>query len=288
MKILVLGIQGQLGKCLRDHLEDTEHKVLYTSREQLDITDFETTKIKILENDPNIVINATGFTAVDQAEDNLKMANLINHLSIKNIADICKKHGCWLIHISTDYVFDGNSKTPYKEDDITNPQSVYGETKLNGELAIQASGCRHIIIRTSWLFSEYGNNFLKTILRLGAEQEKLSIVSDQLGCPTYAQDLARTIVDIAPKLNAQNTNGLYHYCGEKPCSWYGFASEIYKYAKVKNLKTPSIINPIETSAYPTPAKRPAFSVLDCSKIKNDFGVHASNWYKGIEQVIEKL
>jgi dTDP-4-dehydrorhamnose reductase len=288
MKILVLGCKGQLGRCLNDQLKSTDHEVIYTSREQIDISDFEVTKSKILEVSPNLIINATAYTAVDKAEEDQKTANLINHLAVKNIADICNQLECWLIHVSTDYVFDGNSKVPYKEDDQTNPQSAYGETKLKGELAIQSSGCKHIIIRIAWVFSEYGNNFLKTMLRLGAERDELSIVGDQIGCPTYAQDIARSVVELLPQLNSWEYNGVYHYCGDQPCSWYDFANAIFDQAMTNNLKIPSIVKSIKTSAYPTPAKRPAFSVLNCSKIENDFGVHASNWRDGIEQVISKL
>ena len=203
MKILVLGCKGQLGRCLNDQLINTDHEVIYTSREQIDIADFEVTKSKILEISPDLIINATAYTAVDKAEEDQKTANLINHLAVKNIADICNQLECWLIHVSTDYVFDGNSKVPYKEDDETNPQGAYGETKLKGELAIQASGCKHIIIRTAWVFSEYGNNFLKTMLRLGAERDELSIVGDQIGCPTYAQDIARSIIATLPYLSLE-------------------------------------------------------------------------------------
>jgi dTDP-4-dehydrorhamnose reductase len=288
MKILVLGCKGQLGRCLNDQLVNTEHEVIYTSREQIDIADFEVTKSKILKVSPDLIINATAYTAVDKAEEDQKTANLINHLAVKNIADICNQLECWLIHVSTDYVFDGNSKVPYREDDQTNPQGAYGETKLKGELAIQASGCKHIIIRTAWVFSEYGNNFLKTMLRLGAERNELSIVGDQIGCPTYAQDIARSIVGIIPQLNSRKDNGIYHYCGDQPCSWYDFANAIFDQAMTNNLKIPSIVNSIETSAYPTPAKRPAFSVLDCSKIENECGVLSSNWQEGIRQVIRKL
>jgi dTDP-4-dehydrorhamnose reductase len=288
MKILVLGCKGQLGRCLNDQLVNTEHEVIYTSREQIDIADFEVTKNQILKTSPDLIINATAYTAVDKAEEDPKTAKLINHLAVKNIADICNQLECWLIHVSTDYVFDGNSNVPYKEVDQTNPQCTYGETKLKGELAIQASGCKHIIIRTAWVFSEYGNNFLKTMLRLGAERDELSIVGDQIGCPTYAQDIARSIVGIIPQLNSRKDNGIYHYCGDRPCSWYYFANAIFDQAMVNNSKIPSIVNSIKTSAYPTPAKRPAFSVLDCSKIENDFGVHASNWLDGVGQVINKL
>ena len=288
MKILILGCKGQLGRCLNDQLADTDYEVIYTSREQIDIADFETTKSKVLESSPDLIINATAYTAVDKAEEDQKAANLINHLAVKNIADICNQLECWLVHVSTDYVFDGNSKVPYKEDDETNPQGAYGETKLRGELAIQASGCKHVILRTAWVFSEYGNNFLKTVLRLGAERDELSIVGDQIGCPTYAQDIARSIVEIIPQLNSPESNGRYHYCGDQPCSWYDFANAIFDQAMVNKLKMPSIVKSIKTSAYPTPAKRPAFSVLDCSKIENYFGVQASNWHDGIGQVIRKL
>ena len=160
MKILVLGCKGQLGQCLGDQLSHTEHEVVYTSREQIDISDFFATKNKIFEIAPDVVINATAYTAVDKAEEGQETAKLINHLAVANIANISNLLGNWLIHFSTDYVFDGNSYVPYKEDDLTNPQGVYGITKLKGELAIQSSGCKHIIIRTSWVFSEYGNNFL--------------------------------------------------------------------------------------------------------------------------------
>jgi len=288
MKILVLGCKGQLGRCLNDQLINTEHEVIYTSREQINIADFEVTKSKILEYSPDLIINATAYTAVDKAEEDQKTADLINHLAVKNIADICNHLECWLIQVSTDYVFDGNSVVPYKEDDETNPQGAYGETKLKGELAILSSGCKYIIIRTAWVFSEYGNNFLKTMLRLGAERDELSIVGDQIGCPTYAQDIARSIVEIVPQLNSREYNGIYHYCGYQPCSWYDFANAIFDQAMTNNSKIPSIVNSIETSAYPAPAKRPAFSVLDCPKIENDFGVHASNWHDGIGQVISKL
>jgi dTDP-4-dehydrorhamnose reductase len=288
MKILVLGCNGQLGRCLYDQLVNTDHEVIYTSRKQIDIADFELNRSKILELSPDLIINATAYTAVDKAEVDQKTANLINHLAVKNIAAICNQLECWLFHVSTDYVFDGISKVPYKEDDQTNPQGAYGETKLKGELAIQASGCKHIILRTAWVFSEYGNNFLKTMLRLGAERDELRIVSDQIGCPTYAQDIAKSIVEMALQPKSRKDNGIYHYCGDQPCSWYDFANAIFDQAMADNLKIPSIVNPIETSAYTTPAIRPAFSVLNCSKIENNFGVRVSNWHDGIGQAISKL
>ena len=288
MKILVLGCKGQLGRCLFDQLKNSEHAVTYTSREQIDIVDFKKTRNQILKISPDAVINATAYISVDKAEEDQNIANLINNLAVKNIADICSQQGYWLIHVSTDYVFDGKAKIPYREDDKTNPQGVYGETKLEGELAIQFSGCKYVIIRTAWVFSEYGNNFLKTMLRLGSERDELNIVGDQIGSPTYAQDIARSIVEIASQLKSKKDNGIYHFCGDQPCSWYKFANVIFDHAKDNNLKVPRIINSIETSDYPTPAKRPAFSVLDCSKIQIDFGLYPSDWYEGISQVISKI
>ena len=172
MKILLLGSKGQLGRCLNDQLKNSDHEVIYTSRKQIDIVDFEETKSKILEISPDIIINATAYTAVDKAEEDQETANLVNHLAVKNIAEICSQQSYWLIHVSTDYVFDGKANIPYKEDDKTNPKSVYRETKLKGELAIKASNCKYIIIRTSWVYSEYGNNFLKTMLNLGSERHE--------------------------------------------------------------------------------------------------------------------
>ena len=288
MKILVLGCKGQVGRCLHDQLKNTNYNVIFTSRENIDITDFEKTKIKILDISPDILINATAFTAVDKAEENHKSSKLINHLAVKNIADICNQNNSWLIHISTDYVFDGNSDYPYKEGDQTNPQNQYGKTKLDGEMAIQLSGCKHIIIRTSWVFSEYGNNFLKNIFHLGLERNELSIIDDQIGCPTYAQDVSSSIVKIIPQLKNKEHNGLYHYCGDQRCSWYDFAKKIFNIAKKNNIKIPNIINSIKTSDYLTLAKRPKFSVLDCDKIEKEFGISPSNLDDGIRHAIARL
>ena len=289
MKILVLGSKGQLGQCLKDQLAITEHDVVYTSRGQIDIAEFEVTKTQILKISPDIVINATAYTAVDKAEEEHQAADRINQLAMANIASICKQLDCWLIHVSTDYVFDGNSEVPYKEDNPTNPQGVYGDSKLKGEMAIEASGCKYLIIRTAWVYSEYGNNFLKTMLRLGADRDELSIVGDQFGCPTYAQDIAKTIVFILSCLDLKgSSSGIYHYCGDEPCSWYDFARAIFLEAEVQGLKTPSYVKSITTADYPTPASRPAYSVLDCTKIKSVFDVTRSNWRDGISIVIDRL
>lgn len=288
MKVLILGSNGQLGRCLNDQFQHTNHEVIFTSREQIDIVDFDSTKSKIIEISPDIVINAAAYTSVDKAEDDKEKADLINHLATANIAETCNQLGCWLIHISTDYVFDGNSHESYRENNQTNPQCIYGQTKLNGELSIQSSGCRYIIIRTAWVFSEYGNNFLKTMMQLASENDNLNIVCDQFGCPTYAQDLAITIVKVVSQLNLKKDNDIYHYCGDISCSWYDFANEIFKHAKANSFKIPTTINSIQTSDYKTPAKRPLFSVLDSSKIINEFDVVASNWREGIAQAMSKL
>ena len=289
MRILVLGSNGQLGQCLNDQLSNKEYDVVYTSRDQIDIADFEGTRDEIVDISPDIIINSTAYTAVDSAEKQQEVADVVNHLAVSNLANICSKLDCWLIHVSTDYVFDGSSKVPYREDDQTSPQGVYGKTKLKGELAIQSSGCRYLIFRTAWVFSEYGSNFLKTMLHLGNERDELSVVSDQIGCPTYAQDIAKTIASAVYSLETSElTSGLYHYCGDQPCSWYGFAKAIFKEAELLRINTPNVVHAIKTLAYPTPASRPAFSVLDCSRIKNEFGVIPSDWREGIRDVLKVL
>ena len=289
MKILVLGSKGQLGCCLADQLSDTDHEVIYTSRSEIDMADLAGTKASIIDLRPNIVINAAAYTLVDKAEDEQYEAAKINHLAVANVASSCSEIGCWLIHISTDYVFDGTASHPYGENAKTNPQGVYGDSKLKGELAIQASGCPHLIIRTAWVYSEYGNNFLKKMLRLGADRDELSIVGDQIGCPTYAQDIAKSIVSILSFLDLKgSSSGIYHYCGDEPCSWYDFARAIFSEAKINGLKTPSYIKSITTVDYPTPAIRPAYSVLDCTKIESVFDVTRSNWRDGIKIVIDRL
>ena len=289
MKILILGSKGQLGQCLNDQLATTDYDVVYTSRGQIDIAEIEVTRTQILEISPDIVINATAYTAVDKAEEECQAANCINHLAVANISNICNQLNCWLIHVSTDYVFDGKSKFPYKEDNPTNPQSVYGDSKLKGEMAIEASGCKYLIIRTAWVYSEYGNNFLKTMLGLSTDRDELSIVGDQIGCPTYAQDIAKSIVSILSSLDSKaSSSGIYHYCGDDPCSWFEFAQAIFLEAEVHGLKTPSYVRSIMTADYPTPAIRPAYSVLDCTKIESVFHVTRSNWRNGIKIVIDRL
>lgn len=289
MRVLVLGSKGQLGRCLYDQLIKTDYEVVYTSRAEFDIGNLASLNENISLIKPDMVINAGAYTAVDKAEDDPQTANLINHRAVAKLANACKTLNAWLIHISTDYVFDGTAAKPYREDDKTNPQGIYGKSKLNGELAIMRSGCKHIIIRTAWVFSEYGNNFLKTMLRLGDNSDELSVVGDQLGCPTYAQDIAKAIVSMLPSLGRKtSTSGIFHYCGDQPCSWYDFANEIFIVAKSSYFPTPTRVRKIQTDEYPTKASRPAYSVLDCSKIGADFLIFPSNWRQGIKSAIGHL
>jgi len=289
MKVLVLGSMGQLGRCLQDQFLNTPFEVTFLDRMDLDINRHDLVRKKINFLSPDVVINATAYTKVDDAESEVEEANLINHLSVKNISKICKELKSLLIHISTDYVFDGNSDTPYIETDKTNPQNIYGISKLKGELALQLSGCSYIIIRTGWVFSEYGKNFLKTMIRLGRVRKELDVIGDQIGCPTYAQDLALAIVEINKKINLKTHYcEIYHYCGNKSTTWFRFANAIFKQAKIRNFPVPNVVRSIDAVKYPTPAKRPFFSVLNCKKITRDFQIVPSDWENGIITTLERL
>jgi len=289
MKVLVLGSKGQLGRCLNDQFENTDYKVVYTSREKIDISDFELTKNKIIEISPDVVVNATAYTAVDKAEEDHEQAYLINHIAVANIANTCQELGCWLLHVSTDYVFDGTSSLPYKESDKTNPQGVYGHSKLMGERAVQSSGCKYLIFRTSWVFSEYGENFLKSMLRLAKTHDVLRVVNNQVGCPTNAHYIAHVMVDTLAHIeNIGCTSGIYNVCSNRPCSWYDFAIKIFERARVIGLPAPHRVLPISASEYPTKASRPAYSVLDCSKLNAHFNVDPLPLEKGLFSVMSKL
>jgi dTDP-4-dehydrorhamnose reductase len=289
MKILILGSQGQLGRCLYDQFSQTDYELIYHSRADTDIADLTETSENLIALNPDIVVNATAYTAVDLAETHESLAYQVNHFAVDNLASQCEKIGSFLIHVSTDYVFDGTASRPYKEEDKTNPKSVYGASKLAGEIAIQRTYCRFLIIRTSWVFSEYGNNFFKTMLRLGAERETLSIVGDQMGCPTYAQDIASLIVDLIPRIEKGSIeSGMYHFCGDTACSWYQFAKEIFAQADQLGYRTPKQVQSIATKDYPTPAKRPGYSVFDCTKIENTFSISRSNWRFGIDRLLSLL
>lgn len=289
MKILVLGSKGQLGCCLYDQLKNSRYELYFSSRSDIDICYFEKTREKFFDIKPNLVINASAYTDVDKAEDDEKTAYLINHLAVANIASICRDLECWLIHISSDYVFDGTSALPYKESDLTNPQGVYGQSKLMGDLSIQESGCKFIILRTSWIFSEYGDNFLKTMLKLGEAENAVRIVDDQIGCPTAAHDLAGVLISIVSYIETKDlASGLYNICSDISCSWYDFALEIFRLAEERGLCVPKKVYPISSSEYGFKTPRPAYSVLDCSKIYKNFNIKRISWEKGILSVMNKL
>ncbi len=289
MVVLVTGANGQLGQAIQfisDNHPEIDFK--FCSSSDLDITSKENCQLVFTKFKPDYCINAAAYTAVDKAESEPEKAHLINVVGAKNLAEVCKEFSTILLHVSTDFVFDGNRSVtssavemPYKEDDIPNPTGVYGQTKLDGEKAIQETFDNYFIIRTSWVYSQFGNNFMKTMLRLASERDSLSVVSDQIGTPTNAVDLAEVLIKIIQSDNRQQTTdnyGIYNFSNEGQCSWYDFAKKIFE---VNNISIN--LQPIPTSAYPTPAKRPAYSVLDKSKIKRVFGVEVKNWEESLKK-----
>ncbi len=290
MKILVTGANGQLGRCLQDVRVNTDHEVFALDRAGLDIGDAEAVNQVIGQHQPQVIINAAAYTAVDKAESEPELAARINTLGPETLAKAAERHQALLIHISTDYVFDGNKTSPYTEEDATNPQGIYGQTKLDGEHAVQQHCSRYVVLRTAWVFSEYGNNFVKTMLRLGKERDELGVVGDQVGCPTYAGDIARACIAIAERIAEGRTHyGIYHYAGNTAVSWKEFATAIFDAAKNCGLlETLPKVNAITTAEYPTPAVRPAYSVMNTEKLQKNYSVQASNWRHSLCDVLAKL
>lgn len=281
--VLVTGSNGQVGSEIRAFHDEYPYNFFFTDRATLDITDTAAIEKFIEENKIDTIINCAAYTAVDKAESDEANADAINHLAVKNFALTCKQKNIKLIHISTDYVFDGKNYKPYIETDATAPNGVYGATKLKGEEALLHVGPKNsIIIRTSWVYSSFGANFVKTMLRLGREKEVLGVIYDQVGTPTYARDLAKTILEILPHIKNEKTE-IYHYSNEGVTSWYDFAKEIMRMAKL-----PCKINPIETKEYPTPAQRPHYSLLNKSKIKNEFGITISYYKDSLDECLKIL
>lgn len=272
---LVTGANGQLGNELKLRLGEC---ALYVDRDELDITDAEAVQAFVKGNKFDAIVNCAAYTAVDKAEDDAEIAEKINVQGPENLA----KTGIPLIHVSTDYVFDGTACVPYTEEVPANPNSVYGRTKLAGEQAVARYASSAVIIRTAWLYSCFGNNFVKTMRRLGAERESLNVVFDQVGTPTYAGDLATAIVDILEQMPKQGCE-IYHFSNEGVCSWYDFALEIMKLSGLK-----CKVLPIESKDYPTPAKRPSYSVLNKEKIKKHFGIANRHWSEALAECIEKM
>ncbi len=282
--ILVTGANGQLGKEL--HALSAAYpsfNFLFLSREDLPINNFELLRNYFEITRPQYCINCAAYTAVDRSETEKDLAMLINGESVGVLAAICNEHHTKLIHISTDYVFDGEGKQPYKEDDPTEPVNYYGLTKLNGEQLCLISDPDAIIIRTSWLYSEYGNNFVKTMLRLMKEKEQIGVVNDQVGSPTYAADLAEAIMQMIVSGQSSTVSGIFHYSNTGIINWYEFAVAIKEISN-SNCK----VNPILTSQYPTPAKRPHYSVLDKTKIQATFNIPLRDWKESLRKCISKL
>lgn len=277
--ILVTGSNGQLGNELRLVVEDNDkvNQYLFTDVSELDITDKSAVTAYLESNKIDIVVNCAAYTNVDKAEDDRENADLINHIGPKNLAEECRERNGFLIHISTDYVFDGTKNTPYVETDKTKPLGVYGETKLNGENAIINSGCEYVIIRTSWLYSSFGNNFLKTIQKLTAEKESIKVVFDQIGTPTYAGDLANVINTIIQKNDKEIKNQIYHFSNEGVCSWYDFAVAINE-----AFRHSCKVMPCHSDEFPSKVTRPSYSVLDKTKIKEALGIEMKYWREAME------
>lgn len=282
--ILVTGSNGQLGSEIRALATDfPEFNFFFTDTQELDITEKKAISDFVIQNEIDGIINCAAYTAVDKAESEPKLADKINHIAVKFLAEIARNHGIRLIHISTDYVFDGKAFRPYPVDYPTNPINIYGETKLKGENALRKISPKNaMIIRTSWVYSSFGNNFVKTMLRLGAEKEELNVISDQIGVPTYARDLAKFILKNTLRIENEEVS-IYHYTNEGACSWYDFAKEIMELGKRK-----CNVNPIPTSAYPTPAKRPFYSLMDKTKVKEDFRIEIPYWKDSLRECVNRL
>ena len=289
MKILVIGKNSQLGKSIHKLVVNTKQtdNFIFVGREELDLSNEDSITLYFEKNVFDIIINCAAYTAVDKAEEEAGLANQVNHLAVRQLAQIAKNQQAKLIHISTDYVFDGESDKPYTETDVTNPINIYGKTKLAGEQSLkEIMSTNAIIVRTSWVYSEYGNNFVKTVLRLGKERDEINVVSDQIGSPTYATDLASAILDIVKNVEFKKSNQvtqIYHYSSQGDCSWYEFTKEIFRIAEVS-----CKVEPIKTDQYPTPAKRPKNTVINKDKIINIFGIVISDWTKSIRICIKNI
>ncbi len=284
LNVLVTGAGGQLGSEMRRLGSAASNDYLFTDAAELDITDAGAIRRTMAERRIDVVVNCAAYTDVERAEREEAAADRLNREAAGVLAAAVREADATLIHISTDYVFDGTSPEPYTEESPAAPQSVYGRTKLAGEEAIRASGCKHLILRTSWLYSEYGHNFLKTMLRLTAERERLNVVFDQTGTPTYAGDLALAIFSIVEKGLYAGNEGTYHFSDEGACSWYDFAVEIA--AAVGHDKCR--IEPCRTADYPTAARRPAYSVLDKSKLKRTFGIEIPHWRESMRYCLHRI
>lgn len=283
-RILVTGANGQLGSEMRKLGAVSPNEYIFTDVAELDITDKAAVMAFAEQTKIDVIVNCAAYTNVDKAEDDEATAELINATAVRNLAEAAKAQDATLFHVSTDYVFGAEGNTPRSEDMPTNPLGVYGTTKLHGEQAIQEVGAKAIIIRTAWLYSEYGNNFLKTMLRLTAEKESLNVVFDQVGTPTYAGDLAMTIFSIIEGDYYAGNEGVYHFSNEGVCSWYDFAQEIATTMRHDKCK----IHPCHSSEFPSKVTRPPYSVLDKTKIKKTFGVEIPHWRESMIYCLKRI
>lgn len=285
MNILVTGANGQLGNEMRIVSQQSAHHYIFTDVAELDITDAAAVEKMVADNDVKVIVNCAAYTNVDKAEDDRELAELLNAKAVENLAAAIRRNDGLLVHVSTDYVFGGTrNNTPCREEEAANPTGVYGETKLHGEEAVIRSGCHYLIIRTAWLYSEYGKNFLKTMLDLTATKPSLKVVFDQTGTPTYAYDLAAAICDIIEQRKYEGRDGIYHYSNEGVCSWYDITKAIAEYAG----HTACDIQPCHSDEFPSKVVRPSYSVLDKTKIKTTFGLKVPYWTDSLKQCIDNL
>lgn len=282
--VLVTGADGMLGKSIQFHQKQyPNYNFYFTDKARLDVSKKEILQTFVTKHAIKIIINCAAYTNVEKAESEIKKATNLNCIAVQNLAEIAKENEIGLIHISTDYVFDGESGKPYNEEDETNPQNIYGNTKLKGEQVLKEINPKNtIIIRTSWLYAEFGSNFVKTILNLASEKEAISVVNDQIGSPTYAKDLAKTILEIIPKLDARNVE-TFHYTNKGKCNWFDFANEI-----IANTNLKCIIKPVSSDFYPTKAKRPKFSLLATSKIEEKYQIKIPHWKDSLKKCIKNI
>ena len=285
MNILVTGANGQLGNCMRNAAKDSHDHYIFTDVAELDITDAKAVADMVKDNDIKVIVNCAAYTNVDKAETDIVLAEKLNAVAVDNLAQAIKANDGTLIHISTDYVFGGDPyNTPCREDQRGTPTGVYGLTKLHGEQAIEASGCKALIFRTAWLYSEYGRNFVKTMLNLTSTKPELKVVFDQAGTPTYAQDLADAIHYIIENRMMNGNEGIYHYSNEGVCSWFDFTKAIAEIAG----NTSCDIQPCHSDEFPSPVKRPAYSVLDKTKFKTTFSLKVPYWTESLKTCINNI
>jgi dTDP-4-dehydrorhamnose reductase len=291
MRILVCGAGGQVGHELVDRAKQYGFEALGMTRDQLDITNAAQVADLVCRAKPGIIINAAAYTHVDNAETHSDQAYAVNRDGAARLAEAARQASIPLLHISTDYVFSGEAQNPYCETDEVAPTGAYGASKLAGEAAIESAMDQHLILRTSWVYGTHGHNFVKTMLRLGAQRDSLSVVADQFGCPTQAGSIADVLLHLAQRYERDGTLawGLYHYTGRSSCTWFDFAVEVFRQAEAKGMlpKQPQV-SPITTAQYPTPARRPAWSVLDCSKFETTFGIETLDWHDELSVVLDGL